>query len=428
MTFIYYLFALLLPTFAFAQSLPIDFEQGVITTSDFIDFDGGTATVIANPQAKGINNSSTVAQIIRNGGQVWAGSKIVLSNNLDFSTDGIISMKVFTAAPVGTVVKFKLEGGDIYELDQLTTVTNEWETLSWDFTGLQGNYNTLVFMFDFGNVGNGLATSVFLFDDISLSFGGTQIDLPVTFEDSGVNYNMTDFGGTHSSLAVDPMDPNNHVIKVVKTNTAATWAGTTISTPAGFASAIPLSLSSSTMYVRVWSPTASIPIRLKVEDANDPTHTCETEAITTKAGDWELLTFDFSKEVTGTATLATGLSNGWVYNMASIFFNFGTDGATAGEQTYYFDNVAFGKAITGIQAMPTVAAHIYPNPANSHWIIETEEVITQLILTNLSGQQIMIQSPFQNQVLIDGAILSPGMYIARFTTPRGIGKAILVRQ
>lgn len=418
MRYICSLLALLLSSLSFAQSLPIDFEQGV-TTSDFIDFDGGTATVIANPQAKGINTSSTVAQIIRNGGQVWAGSKIVLSNNLDFSTDGIMSMKVFTAAPVGTVVKFKLEGGDIFELDQLTTVTNQWETLSWDFTGLQGNYNTLVFMFDFGNVGNGLATSVFLFDDIAQSFGGTQIDLPVTFDDNGVNYNMTDFGGTFSSLTADPMNPSNQVIKVVKSNTAAAWAGTTISTPAGFASPIPLSLSDSTMYVRVWSPTAGIPVRLKVEDANEPTHTCETEAITTKAGDWELLTFDFTNEATNTATLATGLNNGWRYNMASIFFNFGTAGATAGEQTYYFDNVAFGEAITGIKRLTLDLSQVFPNPAIDQWTIFMPNVISQVVLTNLAGQQMQVLSPASKWVSIDAGGLSPGFYVAQLFTLSG---------
>lgn len=427
MKFSFLLVSLLSLTFSFAQSLPIDFESDV-TTSDFVDFDGGTATVIANPQSGGINTSGMVAQIVRNGGQVWAGSKIILDSNLDLSTNSVFRMKVFTAAPVGTVVKFKLEGGAVDEVDRMTTVSGQWETMEWDFTGASGDFNELVFMFDFGNVGNGSATSTFLFDDIELVFGGTQIDLPVTFQSNSINYTMTDFGGNASELVADPEDANNKVMKVVKSNTAETWAGTTISTPAGFASNIPFTLTDSIMTVRVWSPAAGIPVRLKVEDANDPTHTCETEVNTTVAAGWEVLTFDFTEEAPGTATLATGLSNGWIYNMASIFFNFGTNGAAAGEQTYYFDNVAFGAAITGIQDLPTVAAHIYPNPATSHWIIETSEVITQLSLTNLSGQQIVVEYPFQHQVIVDAAILSPGVYVARFTTPRGIGKAILVRQ
>ena len=154
-----------------SQSLPIDFETTIVT-SDFIDFDGGTATVIDNPQSSGINTSSKVAQIVRSGGQVWGGSKIELNANLDFTTMNIISMKVYTSAPIGTTVKFKLEGSGSSERDVQTTVSNEWEVLNWDFTGTPSNFNSIVFMFDFGNVGDGSASSTFLLDDIEELFGG----------------------------------------------------------------------------------------------------------------------------------------------------------------------------------------------------------------------------------------------------------------
>ena len=91
------------------------------------------------------------------------------------------------------------------------------------------------------------------------------------------------------------------------------------------------------MSVRVWSPDANIPIRLKVEDALDPTISVETEATITVANTWQTLTFDFSNPSTGTTPL--DLAN--TYTKATIFFNFGSDGATAGEKTYYWDDVQF---------------------------------------------------------------------------------------
>lgn len=33
---------------AYGQALPFDFESGIVT-ADFVDFDGGVATVLANP-------------------------------------------------------------------------------------------------------------------------------------------------------------------------------------------------------------------------------------------------------------------------------------------------------------------------------------------------------------------------------------------
>ena len=128
---------------SFGQSLPFDFES-TITTSNFTDFDGGVATVLANPESSGINTSATVAQIVRNGGQVWSGSKVVLAGNIDFTTNNTITMKVYTTAPVGTLVKMKVESGaGSEEKDALTTVSGDWETLTWDFTGTPTNFNEI---------------------------------------------------------------------------------------------------------------------------------------------------------------------------------------------------------------------------------------------------------------------------------------------
>jgi hypothetical protein len=413
---------------AYSQSLPIDFE-GSVTTADFIDFDGGTASVIANPQSNGINTSATVAQIIRSGGEIWAGSKIELSANLDFTTNNLISMKVFTSAPAGTTVKMKLEGAGVAERDVQTSVSNEWEVLTWDFTATPANSNTIVFMFDFGNVGDGSANSTFLFDDIEQLFGGTQIDLPVDFEGSMINYTTTDFGGNASALVADPMDASNHVIQAVKTDQAATWAGTTIGTPAGFATDIPLTLTESKMTVKVWSPEAGTPIRLKVEDSSDPTHTCETETNTTVSGDWEVMEFDFANQAPGTESLAVGLSMGWTYNMASIFFNFGTDGATAGEKTYYFDNVQFGSLAVGVNDIEIENIKVFPNPTNDQWKLVCEnDLIINVEVYDLKGTRILTLVSNNQSVTIDASLQTSGIYMAKIYTPQGSKMIKLIKE
>jgi hypothetical protein len=162
--------------------------------------------------------------------------------------------------------------------------------------------------------------------------------MPVTFEDTTVNYSLTDFGGNAHVVMADPTNPNNTVAQVTKTQAAQLWAGTTISTPSGFASAIPFSANDSVISVRVWSPDAGIPVRLKAEDHTNPSISVETETMTTMSGAWETMLFNFNDEVSGTAVI--NLMN--TYDMASIFFNFGTDGATAGEKIYYFDDVQMG--------------------------------------------------------------------------------------
>ncbi|HLN73586.1 MAG TPA: BACON domain-containing carbohydrate-binding protein, partial [Prolixibacteraceae bacterium] len=145
-------------------TLPIDFETG---TFAFTNFDGGTATVIDNPQKSGSNTSEKVARMIRNAGATWAGSYLTLNNKIDFTNLGYISMKVYSPK-AGIPVLFKLEGdASPTEVSVKTTVANAWETLTWNFSGKPSNvYNKLVFMFDFGTQGNGTASSTFLFDDI----------------------------------------------------------------------------------------------------------------------------------------------------------------------------------------------------------------------------------------------------------------------
>ena len=230
----YFLLASMIFFTGFSQSLPINFE-GDITTSDFVDFDGGTATVTANPNMSGINTSSTVAQIVRDGGAIFSGSKILLSNNLDFSVLTKISMKVYTTAPIGTTVKFKLEGsGPSAEFDTFTTVSGTWETLEWIFVGTANNLNEIVFMFDFGNVGDGTANSTFYFDDIEQISGPVApvpTSLPIDFENGIVATDFLNNGGATANIIANPqIDASNNsaTVGLIIRDRGDFWAGSKI--------------------------------------------------------------------------------------------------------------------------------------------------------------------------------------------------------
>ena len=324
---------------------PIDFESPTIPYT-FTNFDGGDATVIPNPDQSGINTSGNVGRMIKNVGQPWGGSYLQMTNPIDFSVNKVFKMKVWSPNP-GRRVLLKVEdptnGAIFFEAEDTSTVGNAWEELTFDFTSINvsNSYQKIILIWDLGVVGDGSSNFTYYFDDINLVQGAAplqQIDLPITFEDTLVDYTTTDFGGNASTLIVDPTNPANNVCEVTKTASAQLWAGTTTSTPNGLASIIPFTASETTISVRVWSPDAGIPVRLKTEDHTNPTISVETEMLTTTSGEWETMIFDFNNEVMGTA--AINLSNN--YDMLSIFFNFGTDGATAGQKIYYYDDVQFG--------------------------------------------------------------------------------------
>ena len=347
-------------------NLPIDFENEQISNDDIIHFNGGSGYVVYNPQIDNDNQSEYVGVVIRDGGDIWAGTYIELDSYLDFSTNTTLNMRVLSPYP-GLMVKFKIEGDQgafpsepATERDSYTTKNNEWEILSWDFSGEPSNtYRKLVLMFDFGNVGDGTADSTFYYDDIyqtDPSGGLSQMDLPVTFEDPSVYYVLTDFGGNGPSTILETVDGN--YARVEKNSGAETWAGVTIGSGAGFLNNIPVTNTDTKMFVHVYvsgTTQTGIPIKLKIENSQDPTQSVETDTNTTVAGEWETMEFDFSNESDGTAALNTN----FVIDMASIFFNFGSSGNQ--NIVYYFDNVSFGAPLSVDDNLPT-SYKIYPNP------------------------------------------------------------------
>jgi hypothetical protein len=218
-----------------------------------------------------------------------------------------------------------------------------WTSYSFDFAGVDPTGTTFSMHLNMASgafIGSGGAILV---DNVRLEGlggggDGDQVSLPITFDDADVDYTVTDFGGTTTTIVADPTNASNRVASTLKGAAAEFWAGTTSSKPAGLAMAIPITASATTMSVRVYSPDVGIPVRLKIETAGDPTRSVETEAVTTVANQWQTLVFNFANEVSGTAEV----NPAYTYNMASIFFNFGTAGAVAGPKTYLWDDVRFG--------------------------------------------------------------------------------------
>ena len=150
--------------------LPITFESGT-NTDHFFSFESAQLTVVPNPYVTPANTSATVAKIVRHLGAPFGGSKITFTSPINFATHTVLTMKVWTSAPIGTNVTLKTEKPFWgVERSVQTTKTSEWETLSFDFAGSLSDMPTLVFLFDFvagsSNVGNGSANSTFYFDDV----------------------------------------------------------------------------------------------------------------------------------------------------------------------------------------------------------------------------------------------------------------------
>ena len=337
-------------------NLPVTFDNNTVDYT-MIDFGGNTSSVAPDPTSQG----NMVAKVIKGAAaELWAGTTVGtaagFSSAIPF-TNSLTKMSVKVFSPdSGIVVKLKVEdpndGNKSVETDVKTSKANAWETLEFDFSkhstgtaaiNLTYTYKKLSVFFNFGTTGATAGVKTYYFDDVKFVTPTIEkISLPVTFDKANTDYTMIDFGGNSSSIAADPSQANNNVAKVIKGAGAELWAGTTVGTPAGLATPIQFTSFGHKMNMRVYSPDAGITVRMKIEDPNNGQISVETDAKTTKANAWETLEFDFANQAAGTA--AINYAN--TYQKLSVFFNFGVTGATAGEKTYYFDDIAFGGSST----------------------------------------------------------------------------------
>ncbi len=330
-------------------ALPVTFEDAMVNYA-LTDFGGNAGSaVVADPT----NPANKVAMSTKTAGaQVWGGTTI--GGAVGFGTAvpfapnaNRMTMRVWSP-DAGIVVRLKVEEqlnqNNFVQTDATTTMAGAWETLTFDFSTAGINpafvYKKASVFFNFGV--SPTADKTYYWDDLML-VPAPPVTLPLTFTDPAINYALTDFeGNTGSVVVVDPTDPMNMVARSTKSATAQPWAGTTVGGGAGFAQRIPLAPGATKMNMRVWSPDAGINVMIKVEDPADATHSVETLANTTVAGAWETLEFDFANQRPGTAAINFTYN----YQKASVFFNYGVDGATVGSaKTYYWDDMMFGARV-----------------------------------------------------------------------------------
>jgi hypothetical protein len=252
-----------------------------------------------------------------------------------------------------------------------------------------------------------------------------QMNLPVTFDDATIDYNLSGFGGADNSTVVtDPTLPTNKVVKIVKSATAFSYAGTTITglAESGFSSKIPFTLSDTKMSVRVWSPNAGIKVRLKIEDHTNSTINCETEATVTTASGWQTLEFDFANKA---GNLDLDISKN--YDKVTIFFNFGVTGAVAGLKTYYFDDLKFVSTLSTAK-FDTSSIKMYPNPVKNSLTIEAKSAIQRVSVYNTLGQEVMSENPKNIDITLQMNALQKGVYILKTEIDGTISNSKIIKE
>ncbi len=169
-------------------TLPVTFEEDIDWSEVFVNFDGGEASVIDNPDPSGINTSDKVARMIKGDGQPWAGAYFTLDEAVETS-EAPINVQVW-APRDNTTILFKLENSEnpdqFFEVSQTIPASGQWTDLSFDMSGAPDvNLDTIVIIFDLGTVGDGSADFTWYFDNIEYGEPTSSdegiADIPVEF-------------------------------------------------------------------------------------------------------------------------------------------------------------------------------------------------------------------------------------------------------
>ncbi len=413
------------PTAPQPTTLPIDFESGVVNT-DFLNYNGSTATIVSNPHADATNPSPTVCQIVRDGGNYWGGSKIFLNSAIDLSTAWHISMKVYTTAPIGTRIKFELQKtGSSTSLDKLTTVSGEWETISWNFDGQASDYNSIQLMFDFGNVGDGTSTSTFLFDDVQQVSGPAIADplratLPIDFENDVVTTDFTNFYGAQTTVIPNPhMDTNNPsatVGKFIRSGGSGYMRSKLTLTDylADMSTAGTVS-----MKVYTDAPVGTM-LKFKLESTPPQQFGKEQDAYTTVSGEWATYTFDLSN------------ADNPIYDVITLMLGYGGPNDASANATFLFDDIkVVSNSLTNDidESFSIDNLNVFPNPIKDVVTISAKNItINSITLYDLLGKEILTLQPNSRVATVDASGLASGIYIAEILTSSGKGSLKLVKE
>lgn len=147
--------------FIVPESLVIQNFEDEASLSTFSFGGASSGIIVANPDPSGENTTENVLEFSKaEGAEVWAGMGFTI-DVLEFNDQTSFQLKSYSPE-VGKVIKVKLEtvqgnvAGLTHEVDVVTTVANEWETLVYDFSAAPDlEYVSFIVFYDFGNTAGG---------------------------------------------------------------------------------------------------------------------------------------------------------------------------------------------------------------------------------------------------------------------------------
>jgi hypothetical protein len=428
---------MLIASVGFTQNAPVDFEtggNGADWTWNVFENDTNPALeFIANPDASEPNTSATVAKITAlQTGQPWAGTECVHGEIgvFDLTTDNCI-IKIMVHKPVISDVGIKLvkpDGWSMGEIKVANTVINEWEELTFDFSGqLESGYDQIVVFPDFDLDGRAQDNIVY-FDNITFNAAGSggnepTVAAPTPTVDAGSVISM--FSDAYTDVVVDTWYTDWSVgggvaDVMIEGNTTKKYV--TLSYAGITTEANQIDASSMThMHVDVWSADFTV-FKVKLVDfgadgafGGDDDSEHEVTVASPAQSEW----------VSVDVPLSDFTSLASVSNLAQYVIS--ADGSTI-----FLDNMYFYSGSSSINEVNNNISSVYPNPVQNNINIVLKDIHStyNLQILDLSGRVLMNETINKLNTKLDVSDFNAGSYMLVIKDQNNaiIGKQLIIKK
>lgn len=410
---------MLIATISFAQNAPINFEPGGFGASwTWTVFENGTnppLEIIANPNPAGVNTSATVAKFTAlQSGQPWAGCESLHGADLGAFTlnenNSLIKIMVWKSVISDVGIKFaNPTGWSQGELKVANTLTNQWEELTFDFSGFSNPpagmdpLDQIIVFPDF-NLAGRTQDNIIFFDNITFNpqtgTTGPTVAAPTpparnaqdvmsVYSHAYAQIPGTDFNPNWGQSTIVSFVPvvGNETMRYAKFN----YQGTQFATPLNVTAMEKLHLD-------MWTADAtSVNIFLI---STGPVETPYALPIT--PGQW------VSYDIPLTAFAGVNLAD-------VIQFKF--DGGNSA-QTIWLDNLYFYKGLpthAGGEIALSGRSTVFPNPASAGDRVSVKGDVQRIEILDVTGKLIS-QAP---SAILNTANLKQGVYTLRVFSSEG---------
>jgi hypothetical protein len=454
---------LLLLTFSlgYSQNLLLGFESGE---------SGGVAggpfgdSPVPTVEAGTATNTTQVLKIVGNpAGQPWQGINLSLTSQVNLTTTKTMTMDVFSATPITFLVKVTggVGGPAIVAASATHTGGSTWQTISFTFdTSLDGQaapangvYGGFVIhtywapgAVGFFNPTVPTPERTFYVDNISGPLGTPPVDpAPLTAAPTPPNRPAADvkslFSDSYTPVAVlgyaggddntyntswCPASTSLVQIEGNNTNKIIGLGCEGIAFLAGRFDATGFTR----FHIDIWTntPTQDRVFSFKFSNWNNTSG--ETNAYEYAATNANILTSGsegtwISIDIPITAFNCINTPPGNACPSVSDFAQFVI---TSDLGTVYYDNLYLHKNTLGVSSFEASNIKMYPNPASTEFTIEARDIVENVTVYNMLGQEVFVKATNSQQVTIDVSTFTAGVYVVKATVNGVVSSSRVIKK